>query len=81
MISKNKINQISKQFKNLEDNYLMGIVYNIYLKDLRVDTVIPDTLSKGDMVVFDYTDNIRVIYITQRDKSVIWRTNCINKRR
>lgn len=61
MISKNKINQISKQFKNLEDNYLMGIVYNIYLKDLRVDTVIPDTLAKGDMVVFDYTDNIKTI--------------------
>ena len=61
MISKNKINQISRQFKNLEDNYLMGIVYNIYLKDLRVDTVIPDTLAKGDMVVFDYTDNIKTI--------------------
>lgn len=61
MISKNKINQVSREFKRVEDKYLMGIIYNTFLKDIRVDMVTPDTLVNGDIVVFDYKDNVKTI--------------------
>lgn len=61
MISKNKINQVSREFKKIEDKYLMGIIYNTFLKDIRVGMIIPDTLVNDDVVIFNYKDNAKTI--------------------
>ena len=61
MISKNKINQAARQFKNLEDNYLMGIIYNSFLNNLRVDIIVPDSLVNGDIIIIDYKTNFKTI--------------------
>lgn len=61
MVNKNKINQISKQFKSLEDKYLMGVIYNSFSKNLRVDIVVPDSLTNGDIVIFDYSNKEKTI--------------------
>ena len=61
MISKNKINQAARQFKNLEDNYLMGIIYNTFLKELRIGMIVPDLLTNTDMVIVDYKTNLKTI--------------------
>ena len=61
MISKNRINQAAREFKNLEDNYLMGIVYNTFLKELRVCMIVPDLLTNTDMVIVDYKTDYKTI--------------------
>lgn len=61
MISKNKINQISKQFKKLENNYLMGIIYNTNLKSIRLDFIIPNLLTNTDIILIDYKTNLKTI--------------------
>lgn len=61
MVSKNKINQVSKEFKKMENKYLMGIIYNTFLKDIRLDIVVSDALTEGDIVVFDYTNDVKTI--------------------
>lgn len=50
-ISKNKCYQIAKQFCDLENDYLMGIIYDN--KNIKIDMVIPDLL-KDKKVLYRY---------------------------
>ena len=61
MISKNKIYQVAKEFKNLENNYMMGIIYDTYKKDIRVDLIVSDLLNGAEVVVIDYNSNLKTI--------------------
>lgn len=61
MISKNKINQVAKQFKKIENNYLMGIIYNSNLKSIRLDLITPDLLTNNDIILIDYKTNLKTI--------------------
>ena len=61
MISKNKINQVAKQFKKIENNYLMGIIYNSNLKSIRFDLITPDLLTNNDIILIDYKTNLKTI--------------------
>lgn len=61
MISKNKIYQVAKEFKNLENNYMMGIIYDTYKKDIRVDLIVSDLLNGAEVVIVDYNSNLKTI--------------------
>ena len=55
-ISKNKCYQIAKQFCDLENDYLMGIIYDN--ENIKIDMVIPDLLK-------DKKSFIQIWYIYQ----------------
>ena len=61
MISKTIINQVPKQFKKIENNYLMGIIYNSNLKSIRLDLITPDLLTNNDIILIDYKTNLKTI--------------------
>ena len=50
MISKNKCYEIAKEFCDLEDDYLMGIVLNKN-KELEIKTLIPDN---EDIILYEW---------------------------
>lgn len=61
MISKNKIYQVAKEFRNLENNYMMGIIYDTYKKDIRVGLIVSDLLNGAEVVIVDYNSNLKTI--------------------
>ena len=61
MISKNKINQVAREFKRIENDYLMGIIYNTKFKNLKVDLILPDTLSSEEVILIDCKTNLKSI--------------------
>lgn len=61
MISKNKINQVAREFKRMGNDYLMGIIYNSNLKSIRLDLITPDLLTNNDIILIDYKTNLKTI--------------------
>lgn len=53
IITKNQCYKIAKEFCDLENDYLMGIVLNKN-RDLEIKMIVPDLLSKEDLLLYEY---------------------------
>lgn len=53
IITKNQCYKVAKEFCDLENDYLMGIILNKN-RDLEIKMIVPDLLDKEDLVLYEY---------------------------